>query len=64
MIPFDYCFREDSQENILSSFVQPTIVGVLSDDEYVDLIYALLHSPHTPKRYKDIFDKVLHEYLG
>ena len=63
-IPFDYCFREDSQENILSSFVQPTIVGVLSDDEYVDLIYALLHSPHTPKRYKDIFDKVLHEYLG
>ncbi len=39
-IPFDYCFREDTQENILKSFDNPSVVGVLSDKEYVDLIYA------------------------
>lgn len=51
-IPFDYCFREDTQDNILKSFVNPTVVGVLSDKEYLDLVYALLHSPYTPKCYK------------
>lgn len=63
-IPFDYCFREDTQEKILQSFVDPSVVGVLSDKEYIDLVYALLHSPYTPKQYKDIFDGILREYLG
>ena len=63
-IPFDYCFREDPQEKILQSFVNPSVVGVLSGEEYIDLLYALLYSPYTPKRYKDIFDQILHEYLG
>lgn len=63
-IPFDYCFREDTQEQILRSFVEPTVVGVLSDKEYIDLLYALLHSPHTPLKYKEVFDRILCEYLG
>lgn len=63
-IPFDYCFRADTQDRILKSFDNPSIVGVLSDNEYVDLIYALLHSPYTPKQFKEIFDGILQEYLG
>lgn len=63
-IPFDYCFREGDQDLILQSFVEPTVVGVLSDKEYIDLLYALLYSPHTPQRYKEVFDQILHEYLG
>lgn len=63
-IPFDYCFREDTQDRILQSFVNPSVVGILSDKEYVDLLYALLYSPHTPQRYKEIFDQILHTYLG
>lgn len=62
-IPFDYCFREDSQDKILASFIEPKVVGVLSDQEYVDLIYSFLHSPLTPKKYIPIFDRILHEYL-
>lgn len=62
-IPFDYCFRDDTQEKILKSFINPQIVGVLSDKEYIDLIYSFLHSPLTPKKYIPIFDKILHEYL-
>lgn len=63
-IPFDYCFRDDSQDNILKSFIDPEVVGVLSDKEYVDLIYSFLHSPLTPEKYKPVFDKILQEYLG
>ncbi len=63
-IPFDYCFREDSQDVILASFINPEVVGVLSDREYIELLYALLHSPHTPKRYQEIFEGVLNQYLG
>lgn len=63
-IPFDYCFREDTQDNILRSFIHPEVVGILSDKEYIDLIYAFLQSPYTPQKYKPIFDKILREYLG
>lgn len=62
-IPFDYCFREDSQEKILESFNEPKIVGILSNEEYINLVYSFLHSPLTPRRYIPIFDKILHEYL-
>ena len=62
-IPFDYCFREDSQENILKTFKDPKVVGVLSDQEYIDIIYSFLHSSLTPERYKAIFDKILRDYF-
>lgn len=62
-IPFDYCFREDSQENILKTFKDPKVVGILSDQEYVNLIYSFLHSPYTPQKYKVIFDKILKDYF-
>lgn len=62
-IPFDYCFMDDLQDKILASFVEPEIVGVLSDQEYIDLVYSFLHSPLTPKKYIPIFDEILHEYL-
>lgn len=62
-IPFDYCFREGAQEDLLRTFEQPEVVGVLSDKEYVDLIYALYSSPLTPQKYKPIFDKILQDYF-
>ncbi|MCH5307626.1 MAG: hypothetical protein J1E37_06045 [Prevotella sp.] len=64
VIPFDYCFREDTQDNILKTFNSPKVVGVLSDREYVDIVYSFLHSPYTPEKYKEIFDKILRDYFG
>ena len=63
-IPFDYCFREGDQEDLLKTFEQPEVVGVLSDKEYIDLIYAFYTSPLTPQKYKPIFDKILQEYFS
>jgi hypothetical protein len=39
-IPFDYCFSEGNQDELLNRFESPEVVGVLSDQEYIDLIYA------------------------
>lgn len=63
-IPFDYCFREGEQDDLLKTFENPSVVGVLSDQEYIDLIYAFYRSPLTPVKYKPIFDKVLQEYFN
>ena len=62
-IPFDYCFREGEQDNLLKTFDHPEVVGVLSDREYIDLIYAFYCSPLTPQKYKPIFDKILQEFF-
>ncbi len=63
-IPFDYCFREGEQDELLKTFDSPRVVGVLSDKEYIDLIYAFYTSPLTPMKYKPIFDKILQEYFS
>ena len=63
-IPFDYCFREGEQDALLKTFDNPQVVGVLSDKEYIDLIYAFYSSPLTPLKYKPIFDKILQDYFS
>lgn len=63
VIPFDYCFREGEQYDLLKTFDSPEVVGVLSDNEYIDLVYAFYKSPLTPQKYKPIFDRILLEYL-
>ena len=63
-IPFDYCFREGEQDELLRTFEEPEVVGVLSDKEYIDLIYAFYSSPMTPQKYKPVFDKILQEYFS
>lgn len=63
-IPFDYCFREGNQNDLLKTFESPEVVGILSDKEYIDLIYAFYTSPLTPQKYKPIFDKILQEYFS
>ena len=62
-IPFDYCFREDPQDEILQDFVNPSVVGTLSEEEYINLLYAFIQSPLTPEHLRNLFDNVLHEYL-
>lgn len=63
-IPFDYCFKEGEQNDLLKTFNNPEVVGVLSDEEYIDLIYAFYQSPLTPMKYKLLFDKILQDYFG
>ena len=63
-IPFDYCFREGDQDSLLKTFDYPEVVGVLSDKEYIDLIYAFYRSPLTPQKYKPVFDKILQEFFS
>lgn len=58
-IPFDYCFQEGEQENLLRSFESAEVVGVLSDEEYINLIYAFSKSPLTPRKYIPIFERIL-----
>lgn len=61
-IPFDYCFQEGEQENLLKSFESAEVVGVLSDEEYINLIYAFFKSPLTPRKYIPIFERILEVY--
>lgn len=63
-IPFDYCFREGEQENLLKSFESAEVVGVLSDEEYINLIYAFSKSPLTPRKYIPIFEKILKDFYS
>jgi len=63
-LPFDYCFREGEQDELLKTFDSQRVVGVLSDKEYIYLIYAFYTSPLTPMKYKPIFDKILQEYFS
>jgi len=63
-IPFDYCFIQDGQDDLLKNFESPEVVGVLSDKEYIDLVYACYTSPLTPQIYKPIFDSILHDYFS
>lgn len=63
-IPFDYCFRDGEQESLLKSFQHPEVVGVLSDKEYIELIYAFYKSPLTPQKYIPIFEKILEEFYS
>lgn len=61
-IPFDYCFKEGEERCILNSFQSPQVVGILSDKEYIELVYAFYKSPLTPKKYLPIFQEILENY--
>jgi len=58
-VVFDYCFQDGDQNTMLSKFDNPEIKCILSDKEYVDLIYAMYKSPDTPKKYIPIFEAKL-----
>ena len=59
VVRFDYCFKEDEQQNLLSSFVDPVVKCTLNDKEYEELIYAMYRSDDTPLDYKPCFEKIL-----
>ncbi len=63
-IPFDYCFKEASQEVLVNSFIEPKVVGVLSIGEYIDLLYAFVRSSRTPRRYATVFEQILQGLLS
>lgn len=63
-IPFDYCFQEGEQETFLKSFQSVEVVGILSDEEYINLIYAFTKSTLTPRKYIPIFEKILEDYYS
>lgn len=61
VVRFDYCFREEEQSKLLSSFVAPEVKCTLDDAEYENLIYAMYKSDDTPLIYKTYFEKILFE---
>jgi hypothetical protein len=63
-IPFDYCFQNKSQEELISGFESPAIMCILHQQEYLDLIYAMYKSKVTPQKYKDIFEKIFEEHIS
>jgi hypothetical protein len=58
-IAFDYCFQYNSQKELINGFDDPSIVCILHQKEYINLIYAMYQSKYTPQKYKDIFEKIL-----
>jgi hypothetical protein len=60
-ISFDYCFQNKSQEELINGFESPSIICILHQKKYLDLIYAMYKSKATPKKYKTIFEKILEE---
>lgn len=63
-VRFSYCFQEADQSTILKNIENPEVVGVLDNNEYVDLIYAMYWSPDTPEVYKPFFEKVLEKSIS
>ena len=61
VVRFDYCFREEEQSKLLSSFVAPEVKCTLDDAVYENLIYAMYKSDDTPLIYKTYFEKILFE---
>lgn len=61
VVRFDYCFKEEQQSKLLSSFDNPEVVCILDDVEYENLIYAMYKSDDTPLIYKTYFEKILFE---
>ena len=61
VVRFDYCFKEEEQSKLLSSFDNPKVICVLNDNEYENLIYAMYRSDDTPLDYKPLFEKILFE---
>ena len=62
-IRFDYAFKERSQDEILGWFNNPEVVGVLSNKEYENLLYAMIKSDDVPKKYQILFDNILTELM-
>ncbi|NDV58276.1 hypothetical protein [Bacteroides sp. 519] len=61
IIPFDYCFQNKSQQELIDGFNNPRICFVLSEEEYIEILYSMYRSKYTPIRYKKIFEKILNE---
>lgn len=63
-IPFDYCFKAGTQDDILKTFSEPHVVGVLSEDEYIDIVYNFYKSTRTPRKYIPIFEDILEKHFN
>ena len=61
VIRFDYGLKDRGQDEIIGWFHDPKVVGVLSDKEYENLLYAMVKSDNVPKKYQILFDEVLQE---
>ena len=61
VIRFDYGLKDREQDEIMGWFQEPKVVGILSDKEYENLLYAMVKSDDVPKIYQILFDEVLQE---
>lgn len=60
-IRFDYCFQKAKQESLSNIIDDAKVVGVLSKEEYLELVYAMYRSPDTKEEYKLCLERVLQE---
>lgn len=60
-IRFDYCIKEGSDEYFMKNTQNLKVVGILDDEEYKQLIYAMYYSNNIPPIYKPIFENILFE---
>lgn len=64
VVVFDYGVLEGSLASFLGQFDNPKVVCVLSEKEYIDLVYAMYSSPHTKQSHKAVLDKILAEHYN
>lgn len=63
-VTFDYGIIRTRSNNLITTIDNPVLKCRLDTNEYVDLIYAMMHSPRTPEYCKPIFDQILQKLLG
>lgn len=61
-VPFDYCFQQGSLDSFMSRVQTPEVVGILNNEEFVELLYAMYRSPHTKKVYMPFIEKALRKH--
>lgn len=61
-IAFDYGFLFGDEQRLINSFDNPVVVAKLSDDIYINLVYALYSNPDFPDKYRGCLEKVLEDW--
>jgi hypothetical protein len=61
IIPFDYCFQNKSQQELIDGFDKPQICFILDEKEYIEILYSMYQSKYTPMKYKKIFEDILNK---
>ncbi|MCR5453736.1 MAG: hypothetical protein K6F33_01955 [Bacteroidales bacterium] len=62
VLAYDYGFLYGTEQQLISQLDNPEIVCRMSEEEYINMVYALYKSDYTPAEYKPFLEKVLEDF--